>query len=129
MRVYFLTPLIVRFISDNRWRLTRQFRVEVEEDARRVTQINVPSGFLTDFASVPRLPLAYLVAGGKASEAATVHDYLYSAGNPHHRGRKWADDVFAAAMKAQGISTWRRTIMYWAVRLGAGAYFKGRAPK
>lgn len=38
--------------------------------------IIVPSGFYTDFASVPRSPLTYKFFG-KFNQEAVVHDYLY----------------------------------------------------
>lgn len=82
--------------------------------------IIVPAGFVTDFASVPRLPLAFLLFGGVADEAAVVHDYLYSTGVC---SRKLADEVFAEASKACGVSAWRRGPMWLGVRLfGGGRY-------
>lgn len=44
--------------------------------------IEVPTGFETDFASVPRLPFVYLLFGGIGDEEAVLHDYLYT---PPHR--------------------------------------------
>ena len=38
----------------------------------------------TDFASVPRIPIAYLIAGGRANASATLHDNLYGT---HNTGR------------------------------------------
>jgi hypothetical protein len=38
----------------------------------------VGHGFVTDFASVPRLPLIYMWCGGRGKRAATVHDDGYS---------------------------------------------------
>jgi hypothetical protein len=78
---------------------------------RRVT---VPEGFITDLASVPRLPLAYLLFGGVSNEAAVIHDFLYSGGKVT---RKQADDVFCEAMKAEGVAGWRRGPMWLGVRL------------
>lgn len=84
--------------------------------------IKVPAGFVTDFASVPRVPLAYLLAGDTAKWAAVIHDYLYQAkpGNPDHVAKDVADSVFLEAMEASGQPKWRRTAMYWAVRLFGG---------
>lgn len=72
----------------------------------------VPKGFITDFSSVPRLPLAYLLAGDTAHEAAVVHDYLYVSGTV---SKKIADDVFLEAMQESGVSWWRRSLMWAAV--------------
>lgn len=83
--------------------------------------IIVPIGFRTDFASVPRLPLAFLLFGGVADEAAVVHDFLYSTGAC---SRKRADDVFAEASKACGVSAWRRGPMWLGVRLFGGRRYR-----
>src|SRR6185436_10791157 len=40
--------------------------------------LTIPVGFETDLASVPRVPIAWLLAGGVANGPAVVHDYLYA---------------------------------------------------
>lgn len=84
----------------------------------------VPIGFRTDFASVPRLPLAFLLFGGVADEAAVVHDFLYSTGAC---SRKLADEVFAEASKACGVAAWRRWPMWLGVRLFGGSRYTASA--
>lgn len=74
----------------------------------------VPAGFMTDFASVPRLPFAYFLAGDTAHASAVVHDYLY---RNVACTRKEADKVFHEAMHAEGVPSWRAHLMYFAVRL------------
>lgn len=88
--------------------------------------IIVPKGFVTDFASVPRLPLAYWLCGDNAHEAATVHDYLYCTDANPNVDRKTADDVFLAIMEETGEAWWRRKIMYRMVRMFAGPCFHKR---
>lgn len=75
----------------------------------------VPAGFRTDYASVPRLPVAYLLFGGVAEEAAVVHDYLYT-NLVDGVTREQADNVFAEALKVLGVPSWRRGPMWAAVR-------------
>lgn len=53
-------------------------------ESNTVGIIIVPRGFVTDFASVPRVPIAYMLAGGVAKEAAVLHDFLYTF--PHNTG-------------------------------------------
>lgn len=77
--------------------------------------VEVPTGFKTDFASVPRLPLTFWLAGDTAHEAAVVHDWLYTM-QPVSRSK--ADAVFLEAMNVLGVSWWRRRAMWAAVRLG-----------
>jgi len=81
--------------------------------------IIVPTGFITDFASVPRIVGAYLLFGSKGPKAAVVHDWLYSGGI-EGLARAAADRVFLEALKASGYSNTTSYPMYWAVRIGGG---------
>ena len=76
--------------------------------------ITVPAGFVTDFASVPRLPFAYWLAGNTAHAPAVVHDYLYQTQITKDRGL--ADAIFLEAMAVEGDPWWRRRLMWSAVR-------------
>jgi hypothetical protein len=115
MEVKFRTQLHV--VKDNgSWRLIVPFVVKVGGET-----FVVPPDFETDFASVPRVPLAYWFAGNTAHKAAVLHDYLYSIGYDKTR----ADDIFLAVMEAEGVSWWRRRLMYRAVKwFGQRAYDK-----
>ena len=85
-----------------------------------VGNIVVPEGFHTDFASVPRLPVAYTIAGNTAQWAAVIHDYLYVHKTlPRHV----CDAVFLEAMAASGVPLWRRKLMWLAVRVFGGAAY------
>jgi hypothetical protein len=77
----------------------------------------VPSGYVTDFASVPRIPLAYWLTGDSAHMSAVLHDWLCTELYPEHMTWAEAADTFREAMAAEGVPAWRRWIMYWAVRL------------
>lgn len=83
--------------------------------------ISVPRGFATDFASVPFWLDGIVPSFGPWAKAAIIHDYLY-AGHGAKRGltRAWCDNVFREALKACGVSLWRRNAMWAAVRLGGG---------
>jgi hypothetical protein len=58
--------------------------------------IDIPAGFVTDFASVPQIFWSIIPPTGTKTRAAVIHDYLYTA---HPQGRPWADKVFLEAMK------------------------------
>ena len=116
----FLTPLQVAKLPDGQWRLLAPLRYR---SAVLGAQIEVPAGFVTDLASVPRLPLAYLLAGDTAHEAAVVHDYLYQV---RISTRLQADAVLDEAMAVTGEPAWRRWLMWSAVRLAGGwAWYTG----
>lgn len=119
MRSAFLTPLNVKAIDDERWELTTSLVYKSDLLGKTIT---VPAGFITDFASVPRLPLAYWLMGGVATKAAVIHDFLYRLGDV---SRKDADKVFAEAMEATGIPAWRRGPMWLGVRIFGRSSYKG----
>lgn len=119
MRVVFLTPLRAEKIHGNYWRLVAPLIAGVDGDT-----VEVPEGFETDFASVPRLPLAYLLAGNTAHRAAVLHDFLYAI----RAGREYADAVFAAAMKAEKVPAWRRWLMRAGVAIGGASRYAEHAP-
>lgn len=113
----FMDQLIVEEVRDDTptlWRLRHPFRYQSDLLGRIIT---VPEGFVTDFASVPRVPAAYLLAGGEADEAAVIHDYLYQS---HETDRPTADAIFEEAMAVSGQPWWRRKLMWAAVRLFGG---------
>lgn len=88
--------------------------------------ITVPTGFVTDFASVPRLPVIYLAEGGKGNKAAVVHDWLYTLGStcPGTYTRAQADAVLREALMASGYSSATAALFYAAVRLGGASHWK-----
>lgn len=120
IRPRFLDPLRVEELGDGRWTLLADLRYQ---SARAAALFVVPAGFVTDFASVPRLPFVFWLCGDAAHAPATVHDFLYQT---HLLGRGAADDVFAEAMEAEGVSAWRRAMMWAGVRAGGtSAYESG----
>ncbi len=79
----------------------------------------VPAGYITDLASVPRLPVIYWLFGGTSDEAAALHDWSYDG----VLSRKDCDELFNEASKAGGAPGWRTGPMWLAVRLFAGSNY------
>ncbi|EDQ5128059.1 DUF1353 domain-containing protein, partial [Salmonella enterica] len=82
--------------------------------------IEVPVGFVTDLATVPRIFWSLLPPDGEYAKAAIIHDYLY-----HYplRNRKESDLIFLDGMKVLGVPKWKRIIMYLAVRIFGWKYY------
>lgn len=82
----FITTLKVEQVSEATgsknalWRITEPLIYESD----KLGMIIVDRGTLTDFASVPRLPITYLLAGGKSNAPGVLHDNLYGT---HNTGR------------------------------------------
>lgn len=84
------------------------------------TEIIVPRLFVTDFASVPKIPLVYEALGGIAQMPAVIHDYLYSTGQV---SRELADRVLLEAMTATEVPWLKRQLIYAGVRVGGGSHY------
>lgn len=117
-------PLRVEILPNGRSAvLIRPFLVKTKSGKL----IEVPAGFQTDFASVPRLFWRLIPPWGPYSPAAVVHDYLYATGIV---SRKEADQIFLELMTRLGVAPWRRNVMYAAVRVaGASRYNKSGSKK
>lgn len=112
-------PLRVEQVDAETWRLTALL---VFVSARYQTTIIVPEGTVTDFASVPRIPLAYWLFAGVGQAAAAVHDWMYRVDT--NVPRDVADNIFLEAMEACGVPAWRRHPIYWAVRAFGGSRYR-----
>jgi hypothetical protein len=77
------------------------------------TRVDVPVGFVTDFASIPPAFYQLLRPDGDYSYAAVFHDYLYWT---QAVSRETADDVFRLAMMDFEIPRWQLTSIFKAVR-------------
>ncbi len=69
----------------------------------------VPEGFITDFASVPRIPFVYDKLEDIAQRPAVIHDYLYSTGILQ---RDVSDRVLLEAMELTEIPWAKRRLIY-----------------
>jgi hypothetical protein len=84
-------------------------------------KVEVPLGFVTDFASIPSFFHFIVQPFGRHAPAAVMHDYLYAIGQK--KARRLADRLFLNAMKDAGVPALRRSLMYRMVRFfGGGGY-------
>lgn len=124
MKALFLTRLADEEIEPGLWVLLRPLKVAFEPsltacDGTDIPLLVVPEGFITDYASVPRVPLVYWLVGGVGNAAAVVHDYLYGGLVP----RMTADNAYAACLDASHVKPWQRRVLYAGVRTcGASRY-------
>lgn len=109
----FTTPADLRMLEDYKWQLLAEFEYHIGEYPSD-TVIRIPSGTVTDLASVPRALWSIFPPHGRYAKAAIVHDYLYANAIGTKAG---ADRVFYEAMAVLGVPIWRRKLMYLAVRL------------
>ncbi|TQK10709.1 DUF1353 domain-containing protein [Herbaspirillum sp. SJZ107] len=85
---------------------------------RSYAPVVVPIGFVTDFASIPRVLWSLLPSDGPYVYAAVVHDYLYWE---QHLPRETADNIFKFLMQDFEVDVATLSTIYGGVRVGGWA--------
>jgi len=111
------------------WQLSANFRVRMTVHPKQASpyalMIKAPRGLYTDLSSVPRELWSIVGPIGPHLEASIVHDYLYMAwtdfrSKAQRRDWNFADDVFAAGMKASKVKPHERKLIYSVVHSPIG---------
>lgn len=108
-------------------------RAPLRYESPRVGAVTIPTDFITDLASVPRVAFAYWIAGGRGTRSAILHDFAYqfgywfrSAGSMIRVSKAEADTEFRVSLLADPISGAGPIIasaMYAAVRIGGRGHW------
>jgi hypothetical protein len=106
----FTTKLIVSEHENGSWRLEQPL---VYVGAKE--QFTVPAGFLTDFASVPKMFWNIIPPTGKHTKAAVLHDWFYR--EPTGVSQKDGDGIFRRIMREEGVGKSKRYVMWSMVRM------------
>lgn len=109
--------------AGNKWVLKRAFHFYYLTKTGGQINVSVPEGFVTDFASTPTILYPIFPPIGLYNKAAMMHDYLYASINPLI-SRKQADQFFLQAMEILKVPRWKRSLMFYAVRLFGNKHFK-----
>jgi len=126
MAAKFEDALDVRPLDDGRnWLVLEDFYYQTDVIMASGHRVSVPKGFVTDFASIPRIAWGIVggPADGKYRKIAVVHDWLYRTPGLATRGQ--ADAVLLEGMKVSGCSWWEQHVIYYAVRAGGHSSYKG----
>lgn len=137
----FLSPLELEYIDGVRWRITAPFEYRLGADDGP-EKVSIPVGFITDFASIPRVLWNVLPPAGSYGRAAVIHDWLYQ-----HRtvvrvatarsmpvvvrlvDRAEADRVLNEGMGVLGVGRLTRWLVYSGVRIGGWKPWNGYRSK
>lgn len=113
MEIEIKTDLVLSPLDGGRlWELYKPFIIQVDD-----LEIEVPSGYITDFASIRYRILGLIVPRwGKHGFGTIVHDWLYESFNHHIVDRKTADQIFNEMMKYYKTKTLQRLLTYYSVR-------------
>jgi len=91
---------------------------------------SVPTGFVTDLASIPRFAKGIIDDNDPdIRDAAVLHDFLYSVQgiNKYGLSRQRADFILREAMQSLSAPWWKRQSAYWIVRFMGKSHFGGGA--
>lgn len=122
----FTTPLKLEFLDYKNFKLLESFEYYRENDNN--DKIIVPTNFITDFATVPKIFWSILPPNGtkknRYGKSAVLHDYCYDKSCKYNFTRKEADDLFLESMKAVGVSKIVRYTLYYCVRWFGKSHYK-----
>lgn len=105
----FPVPLDVERLNATNWKLTSGYKYIDDQHGL----IIVPTGFITDFASIPKFMWSIAGAPSEYAPSATIHDYLC---RNKIFARKECDKVFYRAMIYSGVNKVKAMLFYLAVR-------------
>jgi len=111
----FTTNFKGELIGKNLWKNIEQFQYHVGCYPSKEV-ITVPIGYITNFASVPRIFWAIISPIDNHAKAAVIHDYLYDTG---YYTRKRSDEIFLEALNVLDVKPWKKYCLFYGVRLGS----------
>lgn len=95
------------------WVLMTDMLWEIGDSGQRLV---IPAGFVTDFASIPKILWSTgLTPTGRYGRAAIIHDFLYWA---QGCSREQSDRLLVIAMKESGVGTIEENLIYSGVSIG-----------
>jgi hypothetical protein len=107
--------ITVRRSSDNEWTVVGKLVYHGRSD-----RFEVPDGFPTDFATVPRVVVWLIPRFGRYTLPAVLHDWLCTVGiETGAVNSRDADGIFRRAMRELDVPVARRWLMWTGVRWGA----------
>lgn len=111
------SPLHMEYIDRKNVKLLMPFMYECKIHNKNIT---VPAGFISDGASIHILRAmgmfglhSLLIEYGK--RAAIIHDYLYRTPGLGY-SKADSDEIYYAALRADGVSRWRSWLLYSGVK-------------
>lgn len=115
MKGNFVSPIRIEALDGGRtFKLLEPLKFQIA--GQQCPMVTVPQGFVTDFASIPRIFWGFISPLDRTQAAAILHDYLYRI--RWSNNRRLCDIVFLAAMEAGNVPGWKGNLIYRAVRMG-----------
>ena len=107
----FLDRALVEQVDWQEGRAVWMTRAPLRYVSAHLGTLVIPAEFITDLASVPRVALAYWIAGGRGTRSAILHDFPYQFGywlrddgSQLHVSKVTADEEFHTSLLSDPIS-------------------------
>ena len=114
---YLNTPLLIPWQQYD-FQLAKDFKVKIDSNI-----IIVPRGFISDFASIPRILWPIYAPHDTATlRASVLHDYLYICNAGYTR--RQSDLIFYYALLNSGVTKFKAYKYFLAVRLFGWRYWR-----
>lgn len=104
------------------------YKVVDEKGDETTYNLTAPKGFVTDLASVPKIPAAYAWLKECSVVAPTFHDYIYRTPSVDI-SKAEADLIFKALLEYEGVEAIKVFAMYQAVDDFGDSSYKARKNK
>lgn len=108
----FTTELKIRYVDGLNFEILEGFEYHIGTYPSEEI-ITVPVGFITDFASVPKIFWSILPPNGIYGKSTVIHDYLYYSGI---YSKSKSDEIFLESMGVLKVPDWQKYTMYRAVK-------------
>jgi len=119
----FTTPLLVQRVDPTTWELVAPLSYQ-----GRIDHWTIPSGFRTDFGTVPWFVQWLIPRTGVWTLATVLHDWFIKHGIPAGSiTSRQTDGVFRRVLREEGVDPVRRWLMWAGVR-AAAPFSRGRRP-
>jgi len=96
-------------LAPHRWQILEDVQVTLSNG----DLLFIPKGYITDFATVPRLCWGIVATIGNHNLATLIHDYLLTDSS---YDRSFIDNEMLYWLKLSGVRRFKGILMYYAVR-------------
>ncbi|PZM81831.1 hypothetical protein DLH72_05025 [Candidatus Gracilibacteria bacterium] len=114
--------LLQKIPNTNNFLVLSEFFWILDYDDEFSEKIIVPKYFVTDFGSIPQF--LWWFYNPTRFVAYVLHDFLYSKKYIGDIRRKKADLILKEALKVEGMGKIKRNLVYLAVRIFGGLFYK-----
>lgn len=83
--------------------------------SKQYGDINIPVGYRSNFADIPRIFWGVIPPCGRYSKATIIHDWLIENKDLHSFTYQEINNIFLEAMEVLGVHVITRSTIYWSV--------------